>query len=139
MEAVSEQSEAPQSAEGPDSGATLGRPRRKRSLTETLLTIVLGLEAFLMFFVTMTLFGLKVLEPAVAFSSGAVIIALLLLATRVMRYPWGVWVGWALQAVLVATGILLPVMFVIAAGFVALWAFCLVKGRQIDARNLSQA
>lgn len=115
------------------------RPRRKRSLTESLLTIVLTLEAFLVFFVTLTVFGLKALDPVAAFAGGGALMLAIILAARVMRYDWGVWVGWVLQVLLVATGILLPIMYLIAALFVALWVFCLVKGRQIDARNASIA
>jgi hypothetical protein len=58
-----------------------------------------------------------------------------------LRFPWGVWLGWLLQAVLVATGILLPVMYFVAPAFVAIWVYCFVKGRQIDrarARALAQ-
>jgi hypothetical protein len=36
-----------------------------------------------------------------------------------------------LQAALVATGFILPLMFFIGAGFVALWIFCFVKARQL--------
>ena len=108
------------------------RPRRVRSTSETLLSIVLALEAMLMFFVTLTAFGLKALPPVTAFVGGGALILALVLAAGLLRFAWGVWLGWALQAVLVATGILLPVMYFIAAGFVALWVYCFVKGRQID-------
>ena len=43
------------------------KPRRRRSTTESLLSIVLILEASLMFFATLTIFGLKALEPLPAF------------------------------------------------------------------------
>lgn len=108
---------------------------RVRSLTESLLTIVLGLEAFLVFFVTLAVYGLTVLDPVITFAGGGVLVLALVLGTRVLRYRWGVWVGWALQLPLVATGLLLPIMYFIAAGFVALWVYCLTRGRQIDARN----
>jgi hypothetical protein len=106
--------------------------RRARGATESLLTVVLILEALVVFFLTMTAFGLKVVEPAVAFGGGAVLVALLVLATRVLRYPRGVWLGWVLQVALLATGLVLPAMFFIAAGFAAIWTYCLVKGGQLD-------
>jgi len=109
------------------------RVKRQRSVSESLLSIVLGLEAVLVFFVTLTVFGLDILPPAQAFGGGAVFFVLLLLAGRLVRYPWGVWFGWVLQVALIATGIILPLMFVVAAGFLALWIFCFVRGRQIDA------
>ena len=114
------------------------RMRRTRSTTESLLSIVLGLEAVLMFFVTLTAFGLKAVPPVTAFAGGGGLIVALVLVAGLLRFRWGVWLGWLLQAVLVATGILLPVMYFIAAGFVAIWVYCFVKGRQIDSlRRLS--
>ena len=108
------------------------RQRRQRSVTEMLLSIVLVLEAFLVFFVTLVVYGLKSLEPALAFGGGAALILALFLTSGVLRYGWGVWIGWILQVVLVATGFLVPLMFFIAACFVAIWVFCFVRGRQID-------
>ncbi|MBU1587607.1 MAG: DUF4233 domain-containing protein [Actinobacteria bacterium] len=111
--------------------------RRVRSTTESLLSIVLGLEAVLMFFVTLTAFGLKAVPPVTAFAGGGGLLIALILTAGLLRFRWGVWLGWVLQAVLVATGILLPVMYFIAAGFVAIWVYCFIKGRQID-RQRSQ-
>ncbi len=110
----------------------VSKPRRERSVSESLLSIVLGLEAFLVFFVTLAAFGLKVLEPVTAFVGGTALIVALVLVAGLLRFPWGVWLGWLLQAALVATGILLPVMFFIAAGFVGIWIYCFIKGRQLD-------
>jgi hypothetical protein len=115
--------------------ARAARPRRQRSLTESLLTIVLGMEAVLVFFITLTVFGLHALPPLEAFGGGALLVVLLALTTRVVRYPWGVWVGWVLQALLVSTGILLPALYIAAAFFVAIWIFCFVRARQIDRVN----
>jgi hypothetical protein len=109
------------------------KPRRQRSVSESLLSIVLGLEAFLVFFVTLAAFGLRALPPVAAFAGGGALIVALILVAGLLRYRWGVWLGWALQAVLVATGVVLPIMYFIAAGFVAIWIYCFVKGRQLDA------
>lgn len=109
------------------------KARRNRSVTETLLSIVLGLELVVVFFVTLTAFGLRAVEPIPAFAGGAALAILIAVAIRVLRYRWGVWVGWAAQLALVATGIVMPIMFLVAGGFVAFWVFCLVKGSQLDA------
>jgi hypothetical protein len=100
-------------------------------VTESLLSIVLALEAILIFFVTLVAYGLRVAEPGVVFAGGAVLFVLLLLAGRTLRYPWGVWIGWVLQVVLILTGILLPVMYFVGAIFVALWIYCFVRARTI--------
>ena len=113
------------------------RQRRQRSVTESLLSIVLVLEAFVMFFASLTFFGLKVLEPAfpawVALPAGGVAILLFLATTAVLRFGWGIAVGWVLQAGLVALGILSPFMYVIGGGFALLWIYCFTRGRRIDA------
>lgn len=111
--------------------------RRERTATQSLLSIALGLEAALVFFVTMAAFGLKALPPVTAFAGGAVLMVLLLVTARLVRHRWAIWLGWVLQGALLATGILLPVMVFIGAGFVGIWVFCFVKGRQLDAAKLA--
>ena len=115
------------------------RVRRARSVTESLLSIVLLLEAFLVFFVTLVVYGLRALEPAVAFAGGAVFIVLLLATSGVLRHPAGLAFAWLLQVALVATGFIMVPMFVVAAVFVALWTFCFVRGRQIDRQKAAFA
>jgi hypothetical protein len=115
------------------------RPRRQRSLTESLLSIVLGLEAVLVFFIALTVFGLHALPPLEAFGGGALLALLLALGTRLVRYSWGVWFGWVLQAALVATGILLPALYIAAAFFVAMWIFCFVRARQLESAGPPRA
>jgi hypothetical protein len=85
----------------------------------------------------LTVFGLHALPPAQAFGGGAALVLLLALTTRIVRYPWGVWVGWVLQAALLATGILLPALYIAAGIFVAMWIFCFIRGHQIDRANAS--
>lgn len=123
----------PDGVSKPSSGRSL-RPRRQRSVTESLLSIVLILEAFVLFFTTLTAFGLKVFDPEwQALPLGGAFIVVLVLASGLLRYPWGVWVGWVLQVAIIATGFVLPMMFLVGAGFAALWIFCFVKARQIEA------
>lgn len=108
------------------------RQRRERSATQSLLSIALGLEAVVMFFVMLTAFGLKAVSPGVAFGGGIAFIVALVLVSGLLRHQWGVWLGWALQVALIATGVLLPAMFFVAAIFVGIWVFCFIKGRQLD-------
>jgi hypothetical protein len=117
--------------------AATPRVRRQRTLTESLLTIVLTLEAILVFFIALTVFGLHAVTPAVAFGGGAALAAVLLIATRVMRYSWGVWIGWVLQLVILSTGLVLPALYVVALLFIAMWIYCFVRGRHVDRQNLA--
>lgn len=111
------------------------RIRRVRTATESLLSIVLGLEAALLFFVTVTIFGLKILPAAVAFGGGAALFVVFVVAAWAMRFRRGVWLGWLLQAVLLALGFLTPLMFFIGAGFAAIWIYCFITARRLDART----
>lgn len=106
--------------------------RRARTATESLLSITLVLEAVLVFFVMLTAYGLKSLPVAAALLGGLGLMVLLVLVSRLQRYGWGVWLGWVMQAALLATGVILPVMFFVAAVFVGIWIFCFVKARQLD-------
>lgn len=117
------------------SAARTPRPRRVRSVSETLLSIVLGLEAALVFFIALTVFGLDLLPPAVAFGGGVAFIVVLLLAATWLRFAWGVWLGWVLQVALLALGFLLPALFVSGAIFVGIWVYCFVVGGRLDRRN----
>lgn len=117
------------------SAARAARPRRRRGARESLLSIVLLLEAIVMFFVILVAFGLRVLPLGVIFGSGAALIVLMLVVGRLLRHPAALWVGWALQAVLVLLGLLINVMYVIGVLFLALWIYCFVVGRRLDRRN----
>lgn len=111
------------------------RPRRERSLTESLLQIMLVLEICVLFFVILNAAGAGAVPVAVAWIGGLAFIVVMALASQVVRYRWGVVVGCALQVLLWATGLLVVLMWIVGALFVGLWIFCLVKGIQIDRRN----
>ena len=121
------------------SAAPAGEParvRRQRSLTESLLSITLGLEAAMMFFASLVVFGLDRLDPDwLALVYGPVFIVVLLLAAGVQRWAWGIVVGAVLQLAIILTGLLEPTMFFVGAAFTALWIYCFVKGRQVDAQK----
>lgn len=108
---------------------------RERTATESLLSIVLGLEAALMFFLTVTAFGLKALEPGWVLGGGFTLFVLFIAAAWLVRYRYGVWLGWALQAALIATGTVMALMYFIGAGFAALWVYCFIIARRLDRRN----
>jgi Protein of unknown function (DUF4233) len=112
--------------------ATAGRPRRERTATESLLSITLVLEAIVVFFVALTVYGLEQLPAGVALGGGAALILLLAVDARLVRTQAGIWLGWALQVALILLGLVTPVMWFVGAGFAGLWVFCFVKGRQLD-------
>jgi hypothetical protein len=108
------------------------RPRRERTATESLLSIVLVLEAIVVFFVALTVFGLEQLPAGIALGGGVALMVLLAVDARMVRSPAGVWLGWVLQLGLILLGLVTPVMWFVGAGFAGLWVYCFVKGRQLD-------
>lgn len=70
--------------------------------------------------------------PWVFISAGiALALALIVLAGFITR-PWAVKVGWVLQALVMATSILVPVMLIAGGVFVALWWLAVKWGRHVD-------
>ncbi len=116
-------------------GERTPRVRRERSASDSLLSIVLVLESLLVFFLTLVVYSLRVLDAVPTFVGGGILFLLYLLGSRLTRYDIGLWLGFVLQAVIIATGVLVPVMYVIGAGFAALYVYCYITGRRLDRRN----
>ncbi|QJU53283.1 DUF4233 domain-containing protein [Herbiconiux sp. KACC 21604] len=112
---------------------------RGGSVRQSLGAIVLGFESVVMFFAALVVFGLKVLPAPLALGGGAVLCVLLLASTVLLRYRWGYALGWALQAVIAATCILVPMLAIVAVVFIGLYAFCMIKGGQIDRQKAAFA
>jgi hypothetical protein len=116
--------------------ARVSKPRRARSVTESLLSIVLAIEAIVVFFAALVAFGLRVIPGLSAYwylLGGMGLILVFVITAALLRWPIGVAIGWVLQAALIALGILLPLMYVIGAGLTLLWIWCFTRGRRIDA------
>lgn len=112
-----------------------GRSRRPRTVRESLGSIVLGFETVIIFLATLVAFGLKAADPVVVLVGGAIVCLLLVTTLGLLNRPLGVRIGWALQFVIVASGLLVPIMFVVGAAFVMLWTYCVVVGSRLDAQT----
>ena len=109
-----------------------GRVRRERGVTESLLSVVLVLEACVLFFATLAVNGLSDIPTPVVISGGAAFIVVLFGVALLQRYAWGVALGGMLQVAFIATGVLHPFMYLIGAAFAGLWVWCLVRARRIE-------
>ncbi|WP_343043608.1 DUF4233 domain-containing protein [Rathayibacter agropyri] len=114
---------------------TAGRSRRTRTVRESLGSIVLGFEAVIVVLATLVGFGLKVADPVVVLVSGAVLCLALVATVGLLNRLVGFRVGWVLQFVIVASGLLVPIMYVVGGAFVALWTYCMVTGTRLDAQT----
>lgn len=119
------------------------RQRRPRGAAESLATIVLGFESIVVFLGGLTVYGLRALPEPVApwwgIVAGSVVAVLMILATRFVRHPWGIAVGWGLQAVVALGAILVPALGLVALIFGGMYAYATIKGRALDRRNARPA
>ncbi|MFB7891251.1 DUF4233 domain-containing protein [Microbacterium sp. NPDC056044] len=115
------------------------KPRRPRGAAESLATIVLGFESIVVFLGGLVVYGLKALpasiEPWWGIIAGAVVAALMIVTTRVVRYRWGIVLGWALQAVVLLGALLVPALAIVALIFGGMYGYATIKGAALDRRN----
>lgn len=114
------------------------RPRT-RSVRQSLASITLGFESIVMFLAALVTFGLKATTPLIALGGGAAVCLALVASVAALRTRYGYVFGWVLQFVIVATGVFVPIMFLIGAAFVALWTYCMVTGARLDAEAARHA
>lgn len=114
-----------------------GQVKKPASVRMMFASTVLLLEAFVVFFATLAFFGLEVLQASLAVRvwtmvGGLVLAAAFVVLCAFLRKPGGYAVGWVLQILLVATGFLVPAMFVIGLCFLAAWWYSMVTGVRLD-------
>lgn len=119
------------------------RMRRVRGAAESLATIVLGFESIVVFLGGLAIYGLKALpapfEQWWGIVAGVVVAVLMILTTRVVRYQWGIALGWVLQLVVVLGAFLVPALGVVALIFGGMYAYATIKGGALDRRNAQLA
>lgn len=116
-----------------------GRQRRARGAQESLGQVVLVFESIIVFLSGLVIFGLKALPAGVeqwwGIVWGAVVAVLMIAASGMLRWRWGIAVGWALQLVLLTGAILVPAILIVALIFGGMWAYATIKGASLDRRN----
>ena len=66
---------------------------------------------------------------------GSLLAVLCILDAGLLRRPWGITLGWALQLATLACAFIVPAMLVVGLLFGALWVLALVQGRAMDAHT----
>ncbi|MEV7647536.1 DUF4233 domain-containing protein [Arthrobacter sp. NPDC089319] len=112
-------------------------PKKRRSIKTMFASTVLLLEAFVAFFATLVVFGLyrDEVSPALILSLGIGLSIVLVLCCALLRRPAGYAIGWGLQVLLIATGIVEPVMFVVGLLFALSWWYAVRTGGRLDREN----
>lgn len=99
-----------------------------------LASIVLGFELIVVFLIGMTVFGLRILEPAeLGIWGGLGLCVVIIFALATMRFGRvGIITGWVVHALMLAAAIVLPMALIVGIIFTALWVYCMVRGARID-------
>jgi len=114
----------------------------KKPATVQFTSTILQLEAFVVLFAAFAMYGLRnslyeqgllqIGSPAAIWVVCGALFVVLLVLSRMMGRPGGYVAGSAVQVPVLALGLLLPMMFLVAGVFVALWIVSLRLGGRID-------
>ena len=66
-------------------------------------------------------------------ATGSALAVLCIVAAGLMRRPWGVTLGWVVQALTLLSALVVPAMLLVGLIFLALWVLCMVQGSKADA------
>lgn len=108
------------------------RAAQPRSVQRSLGSIVLGFELIVVFLGALVIFGLKALPAGWAFGGGAAMVLAMAGTIALLRFRWAFAIGWILQLIVVASGFLNGVLFIVGVLFTALWAYCMITGARLD-------
>lgn len=117
-----------------------GMPRKRRSTKVLFASTVLMLEAFVVLFATLAVFGLRrdEIPPALILGSGIGLAVVLVLTCAVVTRKWGIGLGWVLQLVIIAGGFLEPMLFLVGTAFALTWFYGIRQGTRVDRENVER-
>lgn len=121
------------------SAAPVRAARPARSLRRTMAAAVIALEGMVVFFAAIVAKDLSSLSSGQALGYGSALAAGCLLTAGLLRTRAGYLIGWALQALVLVTGVWVPMMFFLGAVFAALWGTALRVGERIDREKAAVA
>lgn len=114
-----------------------GMPKKRRSVKVMFASTVLLLEAFVVLFATLVVFGLRsdTIPVGLILGIGLTLSAVLVVSCALLTKPYGIALGWVLQVLVIATGIAEPMMFLVGVLFAATWLYGIRTGGRLDREN----
>ena len=95
------------------------------------MSVLVG-EVFIVLFASLVAFGLRLAEPGVVWAVGGGAMAACVVCAGLPRHKFGYVLGSVIQALLLLSGFVLPMMFIVGAIFAIIWAVALRVGGRID-------
>lgn len=118
------------------------RQPRYRTLPEKVGSIVLAFEAIVVFLAGLSIFGLKALPDGVpqwwGIVAGAVMAVLMILTSGLLRYRWGLALGWVLQVITALGAFFVPAILFVTLVFGGMWVYATIGGARIERRISAQ-
>jgi hypothetical protein len=99
---------------------------------------VLALEAIVLLLVVPVAVVIFDVDVAVGVTAGVVLIALCIVAIGGLGRGWGYQLGWVVQVLAVALGLVVPAMFVLGGIFALLYYYALRIARDVEAAKAAR-
>jgi hypothetical protein len=93
---------------------------------------VLVFEGLVVFFAALVALDLSDVDQATVWWTGGSVAVACVVTAGLLRRPWGYVVGSLLQVLVVAAGVVVPVMYFLGLVFAALWFLALHLGRKVE-------
>ncbi len=117
--------------------------RPKKSAKIQFSATILLLEAFVVFFATLVLYGLRDnkaglpttaphLDGTTIWILGGVLVLVLIFVSRLCGRPGGYLAGSLVQLPVILSGLIVPMMFLVAAMFAFMWVLAMRLGERVD-------
>jgi hypothetical protein len=110
-----------------------------RSMRRSLCAAILSLQAVVLFLTTPVMISLSEVSTGIALAVGLGLTVACLVVVGLLRHQWGLWLGWAIQVVAIAFGLVVPAdatfrASVIGLGvvFAGLWSAAYLLGGRVD-------
>ncbi len=107
-------------------------PRPKRPAKPQFTSMILVLEGVLVLFAALTAYGLRSAPPTVLWAVAGSMFLVLVVLSRLVTAPGGYVAGSVAQLLVIACGVLIPLMYVLGLLFAVLWFVSLRLGARID-------
>ncbi|MEO6143501.1 MAG: DUF4233 domain-containing protein [Dermatophilaceae bacterium] len=105
-------------------------------MTRRLAGVVLGAQGLAVFFGALVARALSAANgnqtSNTALVAGSLLAVLCVLDAGLLRWSWGVTLGWVLQIATLATAFIVPAMLLVGVLFGALWLTALIQGHAMD-------
>lgn len=114
-----------------------GMPKKRRSVKVMFASTVLLLEAFVVLFATLVVLGLEsdTIPVGLILGAGLSLSVVLIAACALLTKSYGIMLGWVLQVLIIATGIVEPMMFLVGILFALTWLYGIRTGARLDREN----